>query len=275
MTSPNGKDEECAKFTIDTVTDPFLLSKIAKPGQTYTFGAWIKADAECNLVVGETAFPITTEWTKHHTVFESAGEDVALIFGSTGTYYIYHPQLELGNMSTDWTPAPEDVDQDILDVEDRTNKTISEKETSILATTESVILSALESYVETGDYEDFRQTVESQLSVMADEISMNFTTTTENVAEVDGELKTLMETLSMHFEFSVEGLTIRTNEGAMSLTLENDMIVFKKNGQQFGWWDGVDFHTGNIMVEVNERAQFGNFAFVPRSDGSLSFLKVR
>lgn len=39
--------------------------------------------------------------------------------------------------------------------------------------------------------------------------------------------------------------------------------------------DGVDFHTGNIVVDVNERAQFGNFAAIPRSNGSLSWLKVR
>jgi hypothetical protein len=56
--------------------------------------------------------------------------------------------------------------------------------------------------------------------------------------------------------------------------VEKDLIVFKKNGEPFGWWDGVDFHTGNIVVEVNERAQLGDFAFVPRSNGSLSFLKV-
>ena len=61
----------------------------------------------------------------------------------------------------------------------------------------------------------------------------------------------------------------------MNLSLDNDLIIFKKNGQQFGWWDGVDFHTGNIVIDVTERAQFGNFAFVPRSNGSLSFMKVR
>ena len=52
------------------------------------------------------------------------------------------------------------------------------------------------------------------------------------------------------------------------------MIQFTKNGTPIGWWDGNDFHTGNIVVEVNERAQFGNFAFLPRSDGSLMLLKV-
>ena len=52
---------------------------------------------------------------------------------------------------------------------------------------------------------------------------------------------------------------------------------FYKKGSDipFGKWDGEYFHTGNIMIETNQRAQFGDFAFVPRSNGSLSFLKVR
>ena len=72
----------------------------------------------------------------------------------------------------------------------------------------------------------------------------------------------------------MDGLAIKAGEGTMSLRIDNDLIIFEKNGQQFGHWDGVDFHTGNIVIEVTERAQFGNFAFVPRSNGSLSFLKV-
>lgn len=70
-------------------------------------------------------------------------------------------------------------------------------------------------------------------------------------------------------------LTFGSSENGITLSLENDLIVFRKNGVQFGWWDGVDFHTGNIVVEVNERAQFGNFAAIPRSNGSLSWLKVK
>lgn len=69
-------------------------------------------------------------------------------------------------------------------------------------------------------------------------------------------------------------ITLGGGKNAMSLTFDNDKISFQKNGNQFGWWDGVDFHTGNIRIDVTERAQFGNFAFVPRSDGSLSFLKI-
>jgi hypothetical protein len=109
---------------------------------------------------------------------------------------------------------------------------------------------------------------------MAEKITMNFESSTQKIAEVDGELQTVVEELQKHFEFSVDGLTIKAGESSMKLLLDNDLIKFEKNGQQFGWWDGVNFHTGNIVIEVNERAQFGNFAFVPRSNGSLDFLKV-
>ena len=149
-----------------------------------------------------------------------------------------------------------------------------EQVTSITRDTEQILLSALESYVEKDDLEEVEQTLKSELSVMAERIAMNFESTTQQIATVDGEVKTIAEELEKHFEFSVDGLTIKAGESAMKLLLDNDMIRFTKNGQEFGWWDGVDFHTGNIVVEVNERAQFGNFAMVPRSNGSLSFLKV-
>lgn len=150
----------------------------------------------------------------------------------------------------------------------------SEQVTSLTRDTERIVMAALESYVETSDYEEFRQTVQSELSVMADKISLNFTEATQRIADVNGDLQTVMDELQKHFDFSVDGLTIRAGENSMNLMLDNDVIKFMKNGQQFGWWDGVDFHTGNIVVGLNERAQFGSFAFVPRSNGSLDFLKV-
>jgi len=153
-------------------------------------------------------------------------------------------------------------------------ETTREQITAAIQTSEQIIFSALESYVRTGDYEAYKRTVESQFSVMSDEISLKFTQVTEQVNEVDGDLQKTMETLAKHFEFGLNGLVIRAGENAMTLTLDNDLVVFKKNGQPFGWWDGVDFHTGNIVIDVTERAQFGDFAFVPRSNGSLSFLKV-
>ena len=146
--------------------------------------------------------------------------------------------------------------------------------TQVLNDCEKIILNALESYVETGEYDEFKSTVESQLTVMAERISMSFESTVENIDNVNGDLQAVIEKLEKHFDFSLDGLVIKAGEGSMELLLDNDVIRFKKNGVEFGWWDGVNFHTGNIFVAVQEYAQFGNYAFHPYDDDTTDGLDL-
>lgn len=146
--------------------------------------------------------------------------------------------------------------------------------TQIISNCNEIILAALESYVETSNFEEYKETVSTQLQIMADGILMNFKTTTEQITNVDGDIQSKFTEIYKYISFAGGNITLGSGDSEITLTLESNKIVFKKNGLQFGWWDGVDFHTGNIVVEVNEKAQFGNFAFIPRSDGSLMFLKV-
>lgn len=169
--------------------------------------------------------------------------------------------------------AIRDIEENRTEVTEVRDQLIIQR-TEILNTCNEIILGALESYVETGNYEEFKETVESQLTLLADQLELKFIETTSHIEDMNGDLQETITTLSKYFDFSMDGLIIKTGENSMQLQLDNDIISFKKNGQQFGWWDGVDFHTGNIVIDVSERAQFGNFAFVPRADGSLSFLKV-
>lgn len=192
----------------------------------------------------------------------------------TGTCNVNWAKLEKGNRATDWTPAPEDVETSISDSANALQEVISNQYSEIIKDTESIILQALTEYVKTGDYEEYKQSISTSLELMSDQIQLNFTTTTQSISNVDGDLQSKFTELYRYIHFVDGSIVLGASDSAITLTVENDMIVFKRNGEQFGWWDGVDFHTGNIVVELNERAQFGNFAFVPRSDGSLSFLKV-
>lgn len=122
--------------------------------------------------------------------------------------------------------------------------------------------------------EELKEYCESEFEATSQKLELNFAQITEQITNINGNSQTVNENLEKYFEFGVNGLTIKAGENAMSLVIDNDIIKFVNNGQQFGWWDGVNFHTGNIVVELNERAQLGNFAFIPRSNGSLDFLKV-
>ena len=130
----------------------------------------------------------------------------------------------------------------------------NEHVTSLTRDAERIVLAALGTYVKEEDYEKLERTVRGEMAVMAEKITMSFESATTQIANVNGDLQTLVETQQKYFDFSLDGVTIKAGEGSMSLRLDNDIIHFEKNGQEFGWWDGVDFHTGNIYVGVEEIA---------------------
>lgn len=146
--------------------------------------------------------------------------------------------------------------------------------TAVLADCRKILLSALEGYVTEGEEADYRKTVESQLSLLADQLQLRFQTVTEQTQAMGSELRQQLTEVYKYFNFSQDGLVIGSGDSAITLTLDNSGIVFQKNGRAFGHWDGNHFYTGNIVVTADETARFGNFAFRSGADGSLSFAKA-
>ena len=338
-TDPYGNSSDCGKFTVDSPTTAFLLSKIATVGQTYTFNCWVRSNSASSVSVNGLTFPSTTGWTQRSVTFVAEAEDVPIVFGNTGTYYIYHPKLERGNKPTDWTPAPEDVEQDRIEATDSIRNDIVNQNAQLILDCKGLISEAEATYVKIDEYGEFTEDVRAQLSQIPGQISVEFEKTITRVNEVDGALQTTKNSIAKHIEFSSENAITIGGSSGIVLTVDNDNgIIFSKIVSQtgtklddtelvssdvmyqvtttntepptagwltsvpkipsghylwirrnstyaddstyvvysvaFGSWDGNDFYTGNIVVKLNERAQLGNFAFVPRSDGSLSFLKV-
>lgn len=163
------------------------------------------------------------------------------------------------------------LEQEIADL----GETIVTSSAAAVKTAEAIILDTVKSYVTQTEHGTYKTEVDNRFKLAEDGLKLDLEKVNTRIDDVDGDVQKTTEKLEKHFDFNLaDGLVIKSGPNAMTLTLDNDMIIFKKNGQQFGWWDGVDFHTGNIIISVDERAQFGNFAFVPRSNGSLSFLKV-
>ena len=152
---------------------------------------------------------------------------------------------------------------------------IQEAETrlsSLIEQTSEIIKMEVSQAFVTG--EQLTEAVTTSMSQLSEQFLFEFETMRQAIDANEADARTQLTEIYRYISFDNGDIKLGASDSAITLTIENDMIVFKKNGAPFGWWDGVDFHTGNIVVEVNERAQFGQFAFVPRSNGSLSFLKV-
>ncbi len=114
VTSPHGREDECAKFIISDIEDAYGLRDIMAIGTEYTLSFWMKSDVSGYVrTSGEGTFKASSEWQKCVVTFNAEDEDLVLSFDKEGTYYIYHIQLELGNTATDYRPANEDVDEGI------------------------------------------------------------------------------------------------------------------------------------------------------------------
>lgn len=118
VTAPNGKTDDCAKFTIDTANSTYTFQDITTADQKYVFGCYVKSDAAGSVLVGDETTQTSASWTRLVYKFTASDVDFVITFPTAGTYYVYNSKLEIGTVDTDWSPAPEDVDSDISDVGD-------------------------------------------------------------------------------------------------------------------------------------------------------------
>lgn len=111
--SPNGIDEECAKFTVDDVVIPFILKSTTDINEKYVFSAWVMSDEDSTITIEGKEIPATTEWKRQKVGYTASGSALKIYFNKTGTYYFYKSQLEIGDVATDWSPSPEDIEESL------------------------------------------------------------------------------------------------------------------------------------------------------------------
>ena len=173
--------------------------------------------------------------------------------------------------------AIEEVNDSIAD----TNANVVDMETSLsesIAQTKNDITTEISDNYYTKDETDtLVGDVASDLDASKTDNANRFASMAEHINNVNADLQDKWTLMNTNIQFTDDGIILgRTRPSGDYLQLEivPEGIQFLKNGKPTGFWDGDDFFTGNIVVSVNERAQFGNFAFVPMDDGSLKFLKV-
>lgn len=215
-----------------------------------------------------------------------SGSKDAVDSPASGIYLDSEGQLVVGDGTNYFKYYKDEKDENgdyILDISsvshlqddiNNVNADITNQKTDIINNSKEFTINALKEYTKTSDFGDYKEATESRFTVMSDNIEMNFTTVNKSIDDANGNTNDRFNKFEKYIHFDENGITIGESGNKLKLVLDNDNITFTKNDQPIGWWDGENFHTGNIVVEVNERAQFGNFAYVPRSDGSIMFLKV-
>ena len=243
---------------------------------------------------GHAEIELTNSWKRYWVKYTQDGtsvtENKTWIVGrrcagdGTGNISIRGIKLETGNKATDWTPAPEDTSEAIRDAR-------YELSSSFEQTAKGIASTAIASYDTVTDVNgnptSFKSEIFSQLTQTADNISATFikeiNKVNNNVISIDSNQKDFENRLTTQIKFGIDGVQIievdDEGKNRSSLKMGSGKIAFYQNYDEkypVGSWDSETgyFYSGNINIRVDESATFGNYAFIPRKDGSLMLVKV-
>lgn len=152
----------CLKFATTTAGSPSYCVSHAlnsfkhKTNTKYTLSFWAKASSSTTMAscVGNNhnkkTYSISTAWEKLTYTYTASAEDNLTFYpvSANVTIYLTNVKLEEGSKATDWTPAPEDVDSAISNVDAKfaNYSTTTQMQAAIDLSKTSILSSVSETY---------------------------------------------------------------------------------------------------------------------------------
>lgn len=217
-----------------------------------------------------TTYPPPSTWTTTEPVYSHSNDGPDTLYFVVCTVYT-NGEFKYSDVSKSSTyEGIRNAETRIDQSENGINFSIKEQIATVRTDYKTYTDNALGNYVDKTSYDDDKKNTDDKMFNIEDDLSHK-----ASKDDLDGYVSTeKYNEIYKYMRFTVNGIEIGSNTNPLKLTLDNEAIKFENNGKVIGRWDGSNFYTGDIIVELNQRAQFGNFAFVPRSDKSLMFLKV-
>lgn len=286
------------------------VTSIPLNGDTYTLSFWAKSTVAGDIIRvhfyspsnithcvgsqgqvsgntdGQCDFTLSTTLTKYwvtYTIPKGGNSARSVIiprmfsdFGK-GTVSVKWEKLEEGNKATDWTPAPEDVDNAIN--EERTTR-----QSAIETKANEITSKVSETYVSNSALEHYQNTVSSQFTQTKKDFTWSINqsvTDAKNdmngqIGSVNGRVDGLKETtdnVNNYMSFDKDGLTLGKSDSAFKTKITNQEWSIQKNGAKVTYINDQTMYITD--GQFTQSLKIGNFGFVPRANGSLDFKKIR
>lgn len=259
-------------------------------GQTYTISFYAKCDSSAQLEIKDdstnnAALGYATidskDWKLYSTAFVvRTKKDIPKIAFLTrqdlAIIYIKKIKLEMGNKNTDWTPAPEDVDEAI-------NTERTERQSAIETKANEITSKVSETYVSNSALNHYKEEVSTQFSQTKSDFTWSINRSVADaknemngqISSVNGRLDGLKQTadnVNSYMSFDNDALTLGKSDSAFKTKITNQEWSIQKNGAKVTYINDQTMYITD--GQFTQSLKVGSFGFVPRANGSLDFKKV-
>lgn len=259
-------------------------------GQTYTISFYAKCDSNVQLEIKDDSYNNAVlayatidskDWKLYSTTFvvrtkNDTSQVSFLTRQDSATIYIKKIKLELGNKPTDWTPAPEDVDEAI-------NTERTERQSAIETKANEITSKVSETYVSNSAFEHYQNTVSTQFTQTKNDFTWSINqSVTDAKNEMSGQidsvngrvdgLKQTTDNVNSYMSFDNNALTLGKSDSAFKTKITNQEWSIQKNGAKVTYINDQTMYITD--GQFTQSLKVGAFGFVPRANGSLDFKKV-
>lgn len=156
----------------------------------------------------------------------------------------------------------EETRQQLNQVTESTTQQITDVQQSL----NSIILAALQNYIETGEFGSYKEEMSSKLELLADQLNLTLTAITERIEDVNGDLQSKYSEVTKAFRFTADGLIIGESGNEILLRLDNDVMQFIRNNtpELMLTAAGVEAHQVKVTILI-----IGNVAFMADGSGDV------
>lgn len=133
-------------------------------------------------------------------------------------------------------------------------ETTIENSTYIIQQAESIVAQALQEYVTTNDYETLRNYIDTQLEIIAGQVSFNFTSTTEDISTLGDNTQESFNTIYSFIRFlgEIQESGVVTQEAGIVLGKSTDDVKVKLQNSVMYFFEGDE----KIVTPQNAFAWF-------------------
>lgn len=259
-------------------------------GQTYTISFVAKCDSNVQLEIKDDSYNNAAlayatidskDWKLYSTTFvvgikKDTPKVCFLTRQDSATIYIKKIKLELGNKNTDWTPAPEDVDEAI-------NTERTERQSAIETKANEITSKVSETYVSNSALNHYKEEVSTQFSQTKSDFTWSINQSVADaknemngqISSVNGRLDGLKQTadnVNSYMSFDNDALTLGKSDSAFKTKITNQEWSIQKNGAKVTYINDQTMYITD--GQFTQSLKVGSFGFVPRANGSLDFKKV-
>lgn len=261
-----------------------------KVNQKYTLSLYAKCDSNVTLEVKDDSVNNISltyinldskDWKLYTSTFvvkKNANQPkiAFLTRQDTATVYLKKIKLELGDKATDWTPAPEDVDEAI-------NTERTERKSAIETKANEITSKVSETYVSNSAFEYYQNTVSTQFTQTKKDFTWSINqSVTDAKNEMGGQidsvngrvdgLKQTTDNVNSYMSFDNDALTLGKSDSAFKTKITNQEWSIQKNGAKVTYINDQTMYITD--GQFTQSLKVGAFGFVPRANSSLDFKKV-